>query len=83
MSEVVNQSPPFFQAYKVGLVSASICTNLSIEEATDRLNVEHPTGIASRWVWNSEAKTFAGGEPHPTPCERDPESGRRHLLFHC
>lgn len=70
----------FFEAYSVGLVCVSVCSDLPIEEVTERLNLEHPTGIDSRWAL-SEDKTFSGGEPMPCPCNEDPS--RTHYLFNC
>ena len=70
-----------FYAYSVGMCNASVCTSLSSEEATARLNAEHPTGISSQWAL-SDAAYFSKGEPHPCPCEHSPET-HRHLLFHC
>ncbi len=69
-----------FQIIKVGIVAASVCTDLSDEKATARLNAEHPTGIRSRWAI-SDAPTFATGQSNPCPCEHD--SSRRHILFSC
>jgi hypothetical protein len=69
-----------FTTYSVGLVSASVCTDLPIEEATERLNDEHPTGIDSRWQ-PSDEPTFSGGQPQPCPCNIDPSL--THYLFYC
>jgi len=69
----------YFVAYGVGLVHASVCTDLSDEEATAALNREHPTGV-SPWSISTD-KTFSGGEPNPCPCPD--ASGRRHILFSC
>jgi hypothetical protein len=63
-----------------GLVCASVCTSLSVRDATLRLNREVPTGIASRWA-KSRDKTFATGETNPHACTEHP--GHRHLLFNC
>lgn len=73
-----------FYAYSVGIYNASVCTCLSDEEATKRLNEEQPPGINSisrQWVL-SDSPTFVKDEPHPSPCEHFPET-HRHLLFHC
>lgn len=70
-----------FAAYSVGVVCASVCTSLTDEQATDRLNAEHPTGITTRWQVAPD-ETFATGQPNPTPCEHHPET-HRHILFHC
>lgn len=71
---------PEFVAYSVGIVSASVCTRLSIEEATERLNQEHPTGIKSQWGL-SESKSFSGGEPVGCQCPDHPDN--KHYLFNC
>lgn len=71
----------YFRAYGVGVVAASVCTDLSIEEATERLNSEYPTGISSAWE-PDPAPTFADGTPNPSPCNDHPET-RKHYLFHC
>ena len=68
-----------FSVYALGLVCASVCTNLSIEDAAKRLNLEHPTGISSRWAKADEA--FSDGSPNPHSCEKD--SRLQHYLFHC
>ena len=71
---------PFFEAYGVGLVCASVCSNLPVEEITRRLNAEHSTGISSRWE-PSKDETFADGHPNPCPCNKD--ARRKHYLFNC
>lgn len=63
-----------------GLVAATVCTTLPIEEATRLLNVEVPTGISSPWSPATE-DTFANGMPQPGKCEQD--AARMHYLFHC
>lgn len=69
-----------FDVYAIGPLSASVCTDLGIEEATRLLNEENPTGISSRWAW-AEGETFADGTPNPNTCE---ENGNlKHYLFHC
>lgn len=70
-----------FAAYSVGFVFASVCTSLPDEHAAARLNAEYPTGTGSRWEV-APVKTFATGQPNPTPCERRPAT-HRHILFHC
>jgi hypothetical protein len=87
-SRPIRFSPPrgttpaikFFEAYSVGLVCASVCTNMTVEEATAELNRQHPTGIATRWSLSTD-KAFRGGEPNPCPCNR--HEGRLHYLFNC
>jgi len=69
-----------FEAYSVGLCYASVCTCLKPEEATVRLNTEHPTGVRSQWAPSSDA-TFRSGEANPHPCPDHP--GNFHYLFSC
>lgn len=70
-----------FRAYAVGFVSASVCTSLTDEQATARLNAEQPTGIESPWQVADDV-TFASGDPNPRPCHDWPDT-HRHILFHC
>lgn len=69
-----------FAAYAVGLCSASVCTSLTDEQATARLNETEPTGISSPWSVADE--DFANGDPNGRPCNTRPAT-HRHLLFHC
>jgi hypothetical protein len=73
-------TPPEFTAYAMGLCYASVCTTLDDEQATTRLNDEHPTGVAPWRV--SPDRTFKGGGPNPGRCEEAPAT-HRHLLFEC
>lgn len=70
-----------FEIYAEGLVCTSVCTSLSVEEATVRLNQLRPSGIMSQWV-KSEDKTFISGEPNPCPCNTHPDT-HKHYLFNC
>lgn len=72
---------PSFTVYSIGLCSASVCTSLSIEEATKRLNIDQPTGIKSQWVADL-SETFKTGEKNGCNCEQNPKT-HRHFLFHC
>lgn len=83
--ETVEEVPPDvkitdFEVYSLGIVSASVCTSLSIEAATERMNKFHPTGIRSEWKL-SKNKTFASGPPMPCQCP-DHET-HKHYLFNC
>lgn len=71
---------PDFTVYSIGAMCASICTRLPLDEATRRLNAEHPTGVHP-WFPSSD-KAFACGAPNPSPCSRRPET-HRHCLFNC
>ncbi|MGW5259626.1 hypothetical protein ACWEQG_01545 [Microbispora sp. NPDC004025] len=64
---------------QIGLCTAIVCTALSTEEMTARLNTDHPTGISSRW---EIADHFPDGTPNGKPCDEQPGT-RRHLLFEC
>ena len=66
-----------FYILNVGLVGAIICTNLPIEEATNRLNSASPTGISSRWQLSEEEK----GSPNHAPCPDNPNN--THYAFNC
>jgi hypothetical protein len=68
-----------FEAYKVGLCTASVCTSLPLEEALEQMNVLHPTGISSKWEL-SQDKTFKGGQSNPCPCEDKPKTHKHYLL---
>ncbi len=70
-----------FELYAHGVCCASVCTCLSDEETTRRLNLEHPTGISSLWHISSDS-SFHSGHPNPTPCEQSPDT-HRHILFNC
>ena len=70
-----------FEAYSVGLVSASACSSLSPEETEKQMNAEHPTGIGSDWTL-ADDEAFSTGQPNPCPCEISPET-HTHYLFHC
>jgi len=70
-----------FDAYRVGLCNASVCSSLDIEETTRKLNQEYPTGIVSKWKL-SEEPTFRTGEPNGCPCDLYPET-HKHYLFSC
>lgn len=68
-----------FTPYAVGLCYASVCTDLTDDEATAKLNLTRPTGI--EFGWKIADEPFSGGEPNPTPCPDDPSC--RHILFVC
>ena len=70
-----------FEIYSIGIVCASVCTSLTPGEAELALNVEHPTGISTRWTL-SEDKTFGDGVS-PMPCGCPDHPGNKHYLFNC
>lgn len=70
-----------FEAYTVGLVSMSICTNIESRKKIEEIaNIEEPTGISSRWEISPD-EIFASGQSNPCPCEQ--KSGFKHYLMHC
>lgn len=70
-----------FAIYSYGIVYCSVCSSLSIEETTKRVNKENPTGSELRWQL-SKNPTFASGTPHPCPCHDAPDT-HKHYLFVC
>lgn len=70
------------EVYSLGLVNASVCApgDMTREEIAYTVNQCDPTGIMSRWEI-SDAETFANGQPHPCPCEHNPD--RTHYLLTC
>ena len=69
-----------FDIYSLGIISCSVCSNLSLEETTQRLNKENPSGINSKWSLSSEK--FRSGEDNPCACNLSPET-HKHYLFNC
>lgn len=67
-----------FECYALGLIYASICTSLPVEEAIARANDEYPTGLDHGWSLCSEA--FRDGSPNPCACPDAPETHRHYLL---
>lgn len=82
MTTPTSTTPAEFTPYAVGLMCASVCTSLSDEEATARLNRERPTGISSAWEVSDDEFFADGTSPNPCPCHDAPET-HRHLLFNC
>lgn len=80
MTDDARHGQPDFEAYAVGVCTASVCTCLDDEDATAWLNELFPTGIAPWEI--AEDATFRTGQPHPCPCEKSPDT-HRHVLFHC
>lgn len=69
--------------YSIGIISASVCAgnDATIEEITEHLNEEHPTGISSKWQL-SQDKVFQDGHPNPCACDTYPDT-KKHYLFTC
>lgn len=68
--------------YALGLTACSVCApgDMPVEQVTELVNQQEPTGISSSWQ-PDPAPAFRTGQPNPAPCERDP--GRMHYLFNC
>lgn len=67
---------PEFRFFVEGLCYVSVCTGLPLEEATQRLNEEHPPDIG-RWL--PVDHPFDDGSSNPHPCRL--WSGHTHYLF--
>ena len=60
-----------FEILHIGVCQAVICTRLPIEEATNRLNAESPTGISSKWALGRGLTSCPDGQ------------GKTHYPFFC
>lgn len=69
-----------FLVYAEGPVMSSACTSLNDEDAVERMNARHPTGISSQWRIADEP--FKDGTPNGCKCHDYPDT-HRHLLFNC
>ena len=69
-----------FEAYSIRLSAASVCTSLTIKEAAERLNTDHPTGIKRSWVKSVEP-AFRDGKLNGCQCPN--HKTNRHWLFTC
>jgi len=76
---------PDFEIMGSGMVYVSVCTRLSDEDTTKRVNEEMNIDVPDRakmeWKISSD-KTFASGEPNPCKCQKWPET-HRHILYTC
>lgn len=68
-----------FEAYAIGIVSASVCSSLTPEDTLARMNAEHPAGTQHGWALSTDP-TFRGGKPNPCPCDVAPETHKHYLL---
>lgn len=69
-----------FVIYSGGICFCSVCSRLSLEETTKRVNNENPTGISSNWQLSE--RNFDSGETNPCACNDYPET-HKHYLFEC
>jgi hypothetical protein len=74
-------SKEYFEIYSNGLIHCSVCTDGSIERATELVNIENPVGAGPQ-KWAVVDKEFSTGEPNPCPCNDHPDK-RIHILFTC
>ena len=72
-SAMPGQKTPEFERLKEGLFDAQVCTSLSDEEATARMN-EVPSGTSNGWTLTTDA------DRAPVACAENPET-HRHLIF--
>ena len=70
-----------FEAYGIGLCSASVCTSLSVDEAVVKMNEENPTGISSNW--SLSADTHFHGGTYTNGCDCPDYPGNKHYLLNC
>lgn len=69
------------QVYSSGICHCSVCVpkELTHEQIEEQVNLEHPTGINSKWRISKD-KTFKGGEANPCACNYLPESNLHYLM---
>jgi hypothetical protein len=70
-----------FEAYSIGICSASICTSLPIEEAVKRMNDENPTFISSDWEL-ADDEYFLDNK-NLNGCNCPDHEGNKHYLLTC
>ena len=68
-----SQSTPEFARLSEKILGVQVCTSLSDEEATERVNLV-PAGTTNGWVLSERP------EHAPVPCDDRPET-HRHLIF--
>lgn len=74
--------------YSIGLVSASICTNGTPEQAIAYMDDQHPTGMSHGWSRSSEGfalrdesgKFIGYHTANVMPCEHNPDTHVHYLL---
>jgi len=76
-----NEVEPPAIVYATGICHCSACVPKNWDRARVEIvvNIEHPTGISSKWAISDE--NFLSGESNPCPCEED--SSRQHWLLNC
>lgn len=74
--------------YAVGLVSASVCTNGTPEQAIEYMNARYPTGLDHGWSLSNdgfalydESGNFIGYHTANTlPCDQSPDTHTHYVL---
>jgi hypothetical protein len=66
-----------FTVYSIGIVHASVCSDLPKNKIAERMNREHPTGITSKWQVSDE--DFKDGTKNGSKCP-DHENNRHWLM---
>jgi hypothetical protein len=67
------QKTPEFERIREGIFSVQVCTSLTDDEATARVN-ELPSGTTGGWTLTADP------DAQPVPCDDKPNT-HRHLLF--
>jgi len=70
-----------FQVYSLGLVHASVCTNLPKAEIAKHMGEHEPTGIDSAWEISKDEYFADGVNKNGCPCPY--KKGNRHWLMAC
>ena len=79
---IVNKLPMIHFRPQYSLLFATCCTNLSIEEATKRMNIEGPTGIRNQWTLAEKEELPEGFEgTNPWVCNEN--TNWKHMYFIC
>lgn len=73
--------------YAVGLVSASVCTNGTPEQAIAYMDDRHPTGLSHGWslsdgvfIGSDEQGNTFERESNTIPCDQSPDTHTHYLL---
>lgn len=64
--------------YAVGLMTASVCTNGTFENAQRVLDESHPTGLDHGWTLSTDV--FRGHSSNTVPCNQNPTTHVHYLL---
>jgi hypothetical protein len=78
--KLTKEAIPDFTVLKWGLLYAAVCSSLTPEETTRRLNREMPSGTRNGWTLSEQS--FADGLPNPCPCPECKKT-HKHYLYEC